>query len=167
MRMLTLDEVGFVSGGDDEPMQEVVVNGRRMSPEDIQNMMDFLKRHTQMDGGGRFAGDGGSGAGGDDNLEEVVVEAPKMTEDETLLYGACVTAAMLAGHHLGEKYVKWLVAQLMMRAGVVVGSVAGPGGAVVGGVAGYHAGAQWGEKHGAVYGAAAGTLIGSQACPKD
>ena len=52
MRMLTLDEVGFVSGGDDEPMQEVVVNGRRMSPEDIQNMMDFLGRHTQMDGGG-------------------------------------------------------------------------------------------------------------------
>ena len=61
MRMLTLDEVGFLSGGDEEPMQEVVVNGRRMSPEDIQNMMDFLKRHTQMDGGGRFAGDGGGG----------------------------------------------------------------------------------------------------------
>jgi hypothetical protein len=59
MRMLTLDEVGFVSGGDDEPMQEVVVNGRRMSPEDIQNMMDFLGRHTQMDGGGSGTPRGG------------------------------------------------------------------------------------------------------------
>ena len=73
MRTLTLDEVGFVSGGDDEPMQEVVVNGRRMSPEDIQNMMDFLKRHTQMDGGGRFAGDGGGG----EVLDEVVIEAAR------------------------------------------------------------------------------------------
>ena len=64
MRMLTLDEVGFVSGGDDEPMQEVVVNGRRMSPEDIQNMMDFLGRHTQMDGGGSGTPRGGCLVGG-------------------------------------------------------------------------------------------------------
>ena len=77
MRTLTLDEVGFVSGGDDEPMQEVVVNGRRMSPEDIQNMMDFLKRHTQMDGGGRFAGDGGGG----EVLDEVVIEAARDGKD--------------------------------------------------------------------------------------
>ena len=42
MRMLTLDEVGFVSGGDgdDEPMQEVVVTEKRMFSEDIQAVLD-------------------------------------------------------------------------------------------------------------------------------
>jgi hypothetical protein len=56
MRTLTLDEVGFVSGGDDEPMQEVVVTGKRgWSPADIQTVLDWLNegaRHTPMVGGG-------------------------------------------------------------------------------------------------------------------
>jgi hypothetical protein len=72
MRTLTLDEVGFVSGGDDEPMQEVVVNGRRMSPEEIETMMGFLRRHTQMDGGGGSNGE---------VIDEVVVEASRDCED--------------------------------------------------------------------------------------
>jgi hypothetical protein len=40
MRMLTLDEVGFLSGGDEEPMQEVVVTEKRMFSEDIQAVLD-------------------------------------------------------------------------------------------------------------------------------
>jgi hypothetical protein len=54
MRALTLDEVGFVSGGDDEPMQEVVVTGKRgWSPADIQAVLDWLNegaRHTPISG---------------------------------------------------------------------------------------------------------------------
>ena len=144
MRTLAFNEIHLVAGG----MQEVVVSEKRPSSGDPVD--PFGTGFNPQDIYGE--GEGGN-------------EPEK--GDETLLYGACVTAAMLAGHHLGEKHGKWLMAQLMMRVGAVVGSVAGPGGAVVGGVAGYHAGAQWGEKHGAVYGGAAGTLIGTQACPKD
>ena len=78
MRTLTLDEVGFVSGGDgdDEPMQEVVVQGKRI--------IDWPLRYylSEDTGGGRFAGDGGGG----EVLEEVVVESPKMTEQEKFAY---------------------------------------------------------------------------------
>lgn len=31
MRALTVDEIGFVSGGDDEPIEEVVVTAERPS----------------------------------------------------------------------------------------------------------------------------------------
>ena len=66
MRMLTLDEVGFVSGGDgdDEPMQEVVVQGKRI--------IDWPLRYylSEDTGGGRFGGD-------DEPMEEVVVSAPR------------------------------------------------------------------------------------------
>jgi hypothetical protein len=41
MRTLTLDEVGFVSGGDDEPIEEVVVTAKRPSQwEDISEAID-------------------------------------------------------------------------------------------------------------------------------
>jgi hypothetical protein len=40
MRMLTLDEVGFLSGGDEEPIEEVVVTEKRMFSEDIQAVLD-------------------------------------------------------------------------------------------------------------------------------
>ena len=40
MRTLALDEVGFVSGGDDEPIEEVVVTWKRMFPQGIQAVLD-------------------------------------------------------------------------------------------------------------------------------
>jgi len=41
MRTLTLDEVGFVSGGDGEPIEEVVVTAKRSSAwEDISDAVD-------------------------------------------------------------------------------------------------------------------------------
>ena len=40
MRMLTLDEVGFLSGGDEEPIEEVVVTEKRMFSEYIQAVLD-------------------------------------------------------------------------------------------------------------------------------
>ena len=40
MRMLTLDEVGFLSGGDEEPIEEVVITEKRMFSEDIQAVLD-------------------------------------------------------------------------------------------------------------------------------
>ena len=40
MRMLTLDEVGFLSGCYEEPIEEVVVTEKRMFSEDIQAVLD-------------------------------------------------------------------------------------------------------------------------------
>ena len=87
MRMLTLDEVGFVSGGDgdDEPMQEVVVQGKRI--------IDWPLRYylSEDTGGGRFAGDGGGG----EVLEEVVIEAPsEMSPEELLKFWESLLAGM-------------------------------------------------------------------------
>ena len=138
----------------------MVVSGKRMLMQEIQLVLDWLNsRGIAMDGGGKV---------GSDVLEEVVITDSKITDDDRdLTYEACLAAAGLVGHHIGDKLGKWIMAQLTMRAGAVAGSVAGPGGAVVGGVAGYHLGAEWGEKHGSAYGTAAGILIGSQACPKN
>ena len=87
MRMLTLDEVGFVSGGDgdDEPMQEVVVQGKRI--------IDWPLRYylSEDTGGGRFAGYGGGG----EVLEEVVIEAPsEMSPEELLKFWESLLAGM-------------------------------------------------------------------------
>ena len=162
MRALATSELSFVSGGAEKVLEEVVVSGKRMSKQEIQLVMDWLNsRATAMDGGG-------GGKVDSDVLEEVVITDSKITDDDRYLtYEACLAAAGLVGHHIGDNLGKWAMAQLMRRAGAVAGSVVGPGGAVVGGVAGYHLGAEWGEKHGGAYGAATGILIGSQVCPKN
>jgi len=103
MRALALRELEFVAGGDD--LEEVPVWGRR-------------DRWSGQDGGS-----GGSNyspanlwgpEGGDNNLEEVVVEAPKMTEKEKAAYDAAkarAEATLVAMEAAGVGITAWVAAQ--------------------------------------------------------
>ena len=59
MRALTMNECSFVAGGDDEPMQEVVIPGKRckdgwscMSMEEVERFLENSYAHSPWGGGG-------------------------------------------------------------------------------------------------------------------
>lgn len=59
MRALTVNEWSFVAGGDDEPMEEVVLTGKRckdawscMSMEELERFLENSYTHPPMGGGG-------------------------------------------------------------------------------------------------------------------
>ena len=96
MRALTVNEWSFVAGGDDEPMEEVVVTGRRckdgwscLSQEELEALLENTYTHPPMGGGGG----GGLSAGVTVADTERALEKAMAETNEELRNQALVGAA--------------------------------------------------------------------------
>lgn len=122
MRALVLREIEFVAGGDGDALDEVEVPGRR---------------YRDDTPGGWYSGPNYSPSnlwgpeGGNDAIEEVVVEAPKMTEQEQLAYDkakARAEASLVAMEAAGVGITAWVAAQSSaVQKGIIaaIGFIAG------------------------------------------
>jgi hypothetical protein len=114
MRMLAVKELDLVTGGS---LPEVVVTGKRSRPG--ENPVDPY-------GTGFDASDIYGDEGGNDVREEVVVEAPRMTEQEKLAYDKAkqrAEATLLFLEAMGIGVWGWLVASASKAGQGALGAV--------------------------------------------
>jgi len=95
MRALTVNEWSFVAGGDDEPMEEVVVTGKRCKQWECLSREELERVLEQQHHGGQFGnGGGGLPAGVTVADTERVLERAMAETNEELRKQALVGAAL-------------------------------------------------------------------------
>ena len=102
MRALTVNEWSFVAGGDDEPMQEVVITGKRCNDAWSCMSMEELERFLENSYSPLAPKSGGGGGGGESSrelsaneIEKKLAEAMAQT-DEKLRDQAILGLALVA-----------------------------------------------------------------------